>query len=151
MRTPGTRGHATDRLGRAIALRWEQDDRWWLLTPVVVSGAFGAIALAAFGLPPIALHGPWHYQGVMSPTCGMTRAVRSFAQGQIGLALRYNPAVLVLVAAYAGALARSGWGLATGRWLHISIRRARPLVVLALVAVVALWVHQQAKVDLIGP
>lgn len=118
----------------------------------VTAGALGALALAIFGLPPVDLHGPFHYVGVMGPLCGMTRAVRFFAQGDVATALRFNPAVVLLPVIWAAITTRWTVGRVTGRWLHVSLRWRAPLVVVPVgLLIIALWIHQQANVELIGP
>jgi hypothetical protein len=62
-----------------IRIEWRRRDDWHWLTLAAPVGIAAAVALAAFGLPPIDLHSPLHYAGVMDPLCGMTRAVRMLA------------------------------------------------------------------------
>ena len=118
----------------------------------VVAAAFAAVSLAAFGLPPISIHGPLHFVGIMGPTCGLTRAVRFVALGDIAAALRYNPSVLLLPGMALAVLARTGVGRLTGRWLELSIRWQSVRVALPVaVAVAVLTIRQQANVGLLGP
>ncbi len=118
----------------------------------VGAGAVGATSLAAFGLPPISIHGPLHFVGIMGPTCGLTRAVRSVALGDIAAALRYNPSVLLLPVLAAVVFARTAVGRLTGRWLELSIRWQSIRVGLPVaLAVVVLTIRQQANVGLLGP
>ena len=120
---------------------------WWFGT-----GALASVALAAFGLPPINVHGPLHFVGIMGPTCGMTRAVRSFALGNYPAALRYNPAVIFLPALAGVVFARASIGRLTGRWIDLSVRWRSRQVALPLVAMLmVLTIRQQANVDLLGP
>jgi len=51
-----------------LRLHWQPTDRH----PV----------LAAVGLPPVDLHGPLHYLGVMDPLCGMTRGTVAVLRGR---------------------------------------------------------------------
>ena len=120
----------------------------WFIT----AGGVGASLLAVAGLPPIDLHGPAHYLGIMGPTCGMTRAVRYVALGEFATATRFNPAVWLLPVLAVLVIGRALYGRATGRWLEVSIRwRSVAIGLPVAVVVVLLTLRQQANVDLIGP
>lgn len=107
---------------RPIGLVIESRDRYrW--------GALGSLALlaiaggmAAFGLPPMDLHGPLHWFGIMDPLCGGTRAARYTALGQWGLAWKYNPLDLVTVLAVTVMVARALVGVVARRWIAFDIR-----------------------------
>jgi hypothetical protein len=108
-----------------------------------------ALAMATFGLPPVNVHGPWHFLGVMDPLCGMTRATRLLALGQIRQAIAYNPASPLLGLLGAAMVARTAVGWIKHRWLRIEVHpSARTLLVLALL-VAGLWVNQQAHAALL--
>lgn len=79
----------------------------------------------------------------MDPLCGMTRAVRAAARGDVRGAYGYNPGVFVLAAFASVALVRLLVGKTTSRWLEIRIVRPRFLRAVTAVAVMALWVNQQ--------
>lgn len=134
-----------------VVLRWDSSDHWSFLAPLMAMGVLGAVALAVLGLPPVDVHGPLHYAGVMDPLCGMTRAVRHLARGDVALALRYNPAVVILPAAAAMVGARWTYGRAARRWLHVSVRRSWPLAAAVVIAFAVLWARQQANAELLGP
>lgn len=142
---------ASDRQPAPVVGRWEAADRWPWMTWLAALGGLGAVGLAALGLPPVDVHGPLHYVGVMDPLCGMTRAVRHLARGDVGIALSYNPAVPLLPAFETLALVRSVVGRATGRWLYLWVSPTRGTIAIAVVVLVALTAHQQAHVELIGP
>lgn len=127
----------------------EDADRWPHLVRLVAMGAVCAVALAVFGLPPVDIHGPLHYVRIMDPLCGMTRAIRLLARGQLSLAMTYNPAVVLLPLFAVGVVARWVSGRVSGRWLHLSMRWSVPVVGLAVAAVALLWIRQQAHVDLL--
>jgi hypothetical protein len=57
-----------------VGVSWVDHDRVHDLTIVVSAGLLVAATLAVFGLPPVDIHGPTHYVGIMDPLCGMTRA-----------------------------------------------------------------------------
>jgi hypothetical protein len=82
--------------------------------------------MALLGLPPIDIHGPLHYVGIMDPLCGGTRSVHSLMSGDYSTAWRYNPIAFPLVLGAVDLLARHAVGLGTGRWLnvHLGDRRA---------------------------
>jgi hypothetical protein len=124
-------------------------DRHARLTRVAAGGVIVAGALAVFGLPPIDLHGPLHYLGVMDPACGMTRAVRFLARGRVAEAWRYNPGSFVLATWAVVMLARHFVGQMTGRWLDVAVRNRRLLHAVAVVAVVALWINQQSHASML--
>lgn len=109
--------------------------------------------MAFFGLPPVDFHGPQHFLGIMSPTCGGTRAARHTALGELGLAWAYNPLGIVAVAGAALATARAALGWTAGRWANVGIawtpRRKRVAIIALVVLVVALGVRQQLRADLL--
>ncbi|KWX20488.1 hypothetical protein AFM11_30425 [Mycolicibacterium wolinskyi] len=111
-------------------------------TCLAAATVVGAALLAVFGVPTVDLHGPLHYLGVMDPLCGGTRSVYLTLHGQLGEAVRYNPAGPLVLAAAAVLLARAAAGCLFGRWLSIRIA-PRILLPVALVALVALEVNQQ--------
>jgi len=116
-------------------------------------GVAVAAAMAVFGLPPIDLHGPQHYLGIMSPTCGGTRAARLTAQGRLDEAWAYNPLGIAAVLGAAVVTARAAIGLTTGRWANVGFawtRRRKGLVLTLVVALgIALEVRQQLRADLL--
>jgi hypothetical protein len=119
------------------------------LTMAVALACTAAAAMAIFGLPPVDLHGPWHYLGVMDPLCGMTRAARLLALGQIGRAVEYNPASPLLAALGAVVVVRAGIGWARGRWLRVQVHLS-PLTLTAVALLVGLlWAHQQTHAALL--
>lgn len=126
-------------------------DRMRLLTVAAVAGLLLGAAMAAFGLPPVDLHGPNHYIGIMSPTCGATRSVWTAMSGDWAMSWRYNPLGIVLVLGAAATLVRTAAGAVTGRWVNATVRAPRTLLVLTAVGVVALWIRQQLNADLVGP
>jgi len=105
--------------------------------------------LAAVGLPPVDLHGPLHYLGVMDPLCGMTRGTVAVLRGRLGQAVAYNPASPLLVAGALLAVGRWLFGRLTGRWLDVTLRPTRLTVGIAAALVLALWVNQQAHAALL--
>jgi hypothetical protein len=140
---------AASRDSRWIVVGWDDHDRHRWLARTAGVGVVLAMSMALFGLPPVDLHGPLHYLGIMGPLCGMTRATRHFARFEVTAALEYNPAVLVLAFGGVLALGRSVYGWRTGRWLSIQIERRRTVIVVAVVLLVALSVRQQANVELL--
>lgn len=123
---------------------------------ITIAGTIGltmAALMAAFGLPPIDLHGPLHRMGIMDPLCGGTRAARLTAQGNLAQAWRYNP--LGILATMAGALAgiRVLFGLVIRRWVNIRVswtsRGTRIALGVCIVLLAALEVRQQGRADLL--
>ena len=118
---------------------------WFFAT---VAGGFAAIALALFGLPPVAIHGPLHYLGIMDPLCGMTRATRLFARGDLPAAWRYNPASFLVATLALLILARGAVGRLTSRWWRVSAdRRMVGLAVALLLGM--LEINQQLHASLL--
>lgn len=134
-----------------ITVTVERTDRHRILTVFAVAGLVAAGLMAAYGLPPVELHGPLHHLGIMGPTCGGTRSVRFAMMGDFGTSLRYNPLGVPLVLGAAFLVVRTGVGAVTRRWLNVRIRWTRSLVIIAVLAFLALWINQQLHVDLIGP
>jgi hypothetical protein len=71
----------------AIRWWWNDVDRHGALTGLAAAGLVATGLLAVVGLPPVDLHGPIHYLGVMDPLCGMTRGSRLVTRGDLAGAL----------------------------------------------------------------
>lgn len=129
---------------------WTDVDRARGFTVVALVLTVGAVALRVAGVPPVDLHSPFHYLGIMDPGCGGTRAMFLLASGDFAGAAYYNPVVFPLVLAVLVLLVRAVIGWTTRRWLSVrlpnSARRAVAMTVLILM--IALWVRQQALADL---
>lgn len=113
------------------------------------TGLIAAILLGMLGMPPVDLHGPLHYLGIMGPTCGMTRSVARAATGDLVGAWRYNPAGLLLVAGALACIARAALGWRTGRWLNLHLAISRRGWWMIALTLVALTIRQQLHVDLL--
>ena len=138
MRTPSEDGSPT-RFPSALVRRRDAYPVW---TWIALTGLVIAVLLAVLGLPPVDLHGPLHYFGVMDPLCGGTRSVYLTMHGQLRDAVRYNPAGPALVAGAVAVLIRAGVGRATGYWVGVHIPK-RILIPVAVAALAALEVNQQ--------
>jgi len=123
-------------------LGWAGEDRYPKLTNLLIVGALGAAALALFGLPPVDIHEPTHYLGIMGPSCGMTRALRWLARGDLLRAWQFNPAVFLLAAAAVAVGVRATFGRLTGRWIEMRVR-GRFVTVAAVTGLALLWLNQQ--------
>ncbi|SDM29664.1 Protein of unknown function [Lentzea albidocapillata subsp. violacea] len=109
------------------------------------------MALRIVGVPPVDLHGPLHYLGVMDPLCGGTRATFLLLSGDLAGAARYNPIVFPLAAVAVLVFARAVVGMTTRRWLDVQLGRMSRIAAwtaLAL-ALVLLEVRQQLNADLL--
>jgi hypothetical protein len=132
---------------------WQGTDQHRWLTLLSTATLAAAAATALFGLPPLDVHGPLHYVGVMDPLCGGTRAARHTMRGEVALAWRYNPLGILAVVAAAVLVVRSAVGTATSRWLTVVVswtptRRKAALAVCG-VLVAALAVRQQLRAELL--
>ena len=134
---------------------------WWLTvsltarqpesavwTWLALASLLGAMVLATFGVPPVDIHGPLHYAGIMDPFCGATRAVYLTMHGQWEAALSYNPAAPLMLIAAVGLVLRGAAGWWTGRWVHVQMPR-RSVIAIAVVVLIALQVRQQSNVVLL--
>jgi hypothetical protein len=127
-------------------LRLDRHDRAPWLTGLVGLGLVGALYLRAFGLPGTDLHGPLHRIGVMDPFCGGTRATYLLVRGDLVGAWSWNPLVPLLAIGSAALIARLVVGLATHRWVTVSLpRRAWLASMTALLVVIE--VNQQLQAD----
>lgn len=135
--------------GMPVAARVDRQDAHRRMTGLAVAGLALGAAMAVLGLPPLDLHGPLHYVGVMDPFCGGTRSVRLAMRGEWTASWRYNPLGLVLVAGAVLTLARSGLGVVTGRWLTLEVRRRRLVLGVVLAGLALLWLRQQLSADLL--
>jgi hypothetical protein len=124
-------------------------DRVHGLTVVVVAGCLLAAVLAVFGLPPVDIHGPTHYVGIMDPLCGMTRGVRLLALGDVRRAVDYNPASPLLALFGILMVGRVLLGHLTRRWLEVRPRLSPTIRAVCVVLVAALWINQQAHASLL--
>ncbi|WP_199824922.1 DUF2752 domain-containing protein [Streptomyces maremycinicus] len=134
-------------------MAWEERDRHRWVGPLAAVGLMSGGLLAVLGLPPVDLHGPLHYAGVMDPLCGATRGVHAAMLGDIGEAWRYNPLSLVLVLGAVGALLREAIGRLRGRWPNLRVTYRRAAVAAGVALLAALEANQQAHADLLrsGP
>src|SRR5574341_2057223 len=124
-------------------VRWATTDRYPRLARLALGGAVLAFVLAVVGLPAVSIHEPTHFAGIMSPSCGLTRAARFLARADFRQAWRYNPASFLLAAGAALLIARAAIGRLTGRWLEITLRRPLLFKAALAVPVAALWINQQ--------
>lgn len=132
---------------------WERRDHHQVVTSLAGVALAIAAGMALFGLPPVDLHGPLHYIGIMDPLCGGTRAARYTAQGQLGLAWKYNPLGILVVIGAAVVVARTLVGVLAGRWLTVHVgwsrRHMRWVIAVAGVLLIILEVRQQLRADLL--
>jgi hypothetical protein len=130
-------------------IRVEAIDRypWW--TTVALATAAIIVVLAVVGLPPVDLHGPLHYLGIMDPLCGGTRSVYLTTHAHLRAAITYNPAAPLMPLVTLALLARAFVGRVFG--YCITPARPRRAVVLwcAVVALVALEINQQLHAELL--
>lgn len=138
---------------RAVGVSWNAVDHHRVTTWVAVGGAIASLALALWGLPPIDLHGPLHRFGIMDFLCGGTRAAYYTVKGDWGTAWYYNPLGPLAVISAGLVMLRSAVGLATRRWLNVTVNWTRRRLVTVLTAgtlvAVALTIRQQLMVDVL--
>ena len=126
---------------------WAERDAIGFLSVGAALGVVAAALLAAFGMPPVSIHGPPHFVGIMDPFCGMTRGVAAVARGDLAEAWSFNPASPLVVVALLAMLGRGTYGVLSGRWLELRIAHRRLMLVVVLVAMAVLEVNQQLHVD----
>lgn len=113
------------------------------LTRLAAVGLAVAAGLAVFGLPPVSLHSPTHFVGIMDPLCGMTRGVVATLRADLREAWGYNPASPLVVVAGLGIVARWVMGSVTGVWVTVRLRVTRLVVAAVGLSLAALQVNQQ--------
>ena len=142
---------ATRRVPVRLAIDARDRYRWITLASIGLLAIAGGIA--ALGLPPVDLHGPNHWFGIMDPLCGGTRAARYTALGEWGLAWKYNPLGILTVVAVGLLVLRAGVGVLTRHWIALDItwtRRGRwAAVTVAALLVIALEIRQQGRAELL--
>lgn len=144
--------------GAASVPRWlvpvrftvEGRDRHRWAGYVALAGLAAGVLMAVFGLPPVDIHGPVHYLGLMDPGCGGTRSVWAAMNGDFATSWEYNPLGIPLLAGAALVLLRLVAGLAGGRWINVEVRSWPTLAVVAAVLFAALTVRQQMRADLLA-
>ncbi len=136
-----------------VRLAVDSRDRYRWITLASIGLLAIAGGMAALGLPPIDLHGPFHRFGIMDPLCGGTRAARYTALAEWGLAWKYNPLGIVTVVAVGLLALRASIGVLTRRWNALDItltKRGRWMAVIAVaLLLIALEIRQQGRADLL--
>lgn len=142
---------ATRRVPVRLAIDSRDRYRWITLASIGLLAIAGG--MAALGLPPIDLHAPNHWFGIIDPLCGGTRAARYTAMGELGLAWKYNPVGIATVVAVALLVLRAGVGVLTQRWIALDItwtKRGRwAAVTVGSLLLIALEIRQQGRADLL--
>lgn len=119
------------------------------LTATAAVGLLAGGAMALFGLPPLDVHGPLHYAGIMGPLCGGTRSMHALMSGDVAMAWRYNPISFPLVIGAAGLLVRHITGWATGRWVNVGIGDRRVFWSITTLLLLTLVINQQLHAELL--
>lgn len=142
-------GAASDGHHGARLMRVEPVDRypWW--TTVALITAVLVVLLAVLGPPPVDLHGPLHYLGIMDPLCGGTRSVYLTTHAHLAAAIQYNPAAPLVPLVTLALLARALVGRVFGWWITPSRPRRTVVLWCAVVALVALEINQQLHAELL--
>lgn len=130
---------------------WSSHDRAARYTRAAALAGIAAVVLRIVGVPPVDLHGPLHYLGLMDPLCGGTRATFLLLSGDLAGAARYNLIVFPMAATTVLVYARAVVGMTTRRWLDVRLgRMSRIAAWTALVlALLLLEVRQQLNADLL--
>ena len=112
-------------------------------------GIVSATTLGVVGLPDVGMHLFTHELGLMSPTCGATRAVTAAGVGDLGRSWMFNPLGTVLVIGAWGYVARELVGRTLGRWLNLSVQLSGAGSAVVFVTWALLWIRQQAHAELL--
>ena len=130
---------------------WSGHDRAARFTWAAALFGIAAVALRVVGVPPVDLHGPLHYLGVMDPLCGGTRATFLLLSGDLAGAARYNLIVFPLAVLAVLVYTRAVVGLTTRRWLDVRLGRIPRIVAWTALglALLLLEVRQQFNADLL--
>ncbi|MCK9872371.1 DUF2752 domain-containing protein [Nocardiopsis dassonvillei] len=134
---------------RSLEFRVEEYDDHRLYAWLALIGLVLGAVMAVFGLPPVDIHGPLHYLGIMDPLCGGTRPVWAAMSGDLAESWRYNPLGIPLVVGAVVVLLRLVFGMMTGRWVNIRLRSWPIVAVVGGVLFGLLAIRQQLNVDLL--
>lgn len=129
----------------SVAMVESRDNAPWLIA-VAAMAVVGAGWLRVAGLPSADLHGPLHQVGIMSPTCGGTRATYLLVRGDLLGAWSWNPLVPLLAIGILAVVTRFVVGRLSGRWLNVRLPR-RVWAGVAALGFIALEVNQQVQAD----
>lgn len=136
-----------DRLGLSASID-ETNTMVWT-TRVLFIGAAVATGFAVFGLPPVSLPMPTFAIGLVTPTCGLTRASTALARGDLATAWAFNPASILVASWSAFAFGRWVVGRSRGRWLNVRFRPTPLAWAYLAAAFVVLGINQQMHAELI--
>lgn len=130
---------------------WSGHDRAARFTWAAALFGIAAVVLRIIGVPPVDLHGPLHYLGVMDPLCGGTRATFLLLSGDLTGAATYNPIVFPLAALAVLVYTRAVVGMTTRRWLNVRLGRMPRIAAwtVLVLALLLLGVRQQLNADLL--
>jgi hypothetical protein len=116
------------------------------LTAAAVVGLLVAAMVAVLGVPPVSIHMPLHFVGVMDPFCGMTRGSVATMRGDLAEAWWYNPASPLVILGGLVVVARWVLGRVTGRWIEARVRVTPWSMTVVGLLMLALEVNQQLHV-----
>jgi hypothetical protein len=131
-----------------VPLRLDRVDEYRWLTALAGLLVIGVALLGVLGVPPVDLHGPLHYLGIMDPLCGATRATYLSVHGRLREAVTYNPGAPILLVAAGVILLRAAIGAVSHRWLTVRVPRRIGAVIL-VAALVVLEINQQSHAGLL--
>ncbi len=92
-----------------------------LSPPALIAGAVSGVLAVSLALPHGGVDGMrlcvwYHLFGITCPFCGMSRGFVAISHGDIAAAIDFNPASLLIYAAFLWALFASIWAIKSGRW-----------------------------------
>lgn len=141
-------GSVSDGHGGVRLVQIERADPHPCWTTVALIAAALIVLLAVVGLPPVDVHGPLHYLGIMDPLCGGTRSVYLTTHAHLAGAITYNPAAPLVPLVTVALLARAFVGRVFEYWITPS-KPHRAVVMCAVIALVALEINQQLHAELL--
>jgi hypothetical protein len=129
--------------------RWSHHDEQPLAARLLAVTVLSGVVLRVLPRRLDVFHTVAHGIGVMAPTCGMTRAGLALLRLDAAAAWQFNPGIFMVAVIAVLVATREVLGRIRGRWFHIEGVSLCWLWAPTALSVIILWVHQQARFDLL--